>query len=130
MTNAGRQVKRSRQRGRKVERELAALVNGYCGDSKPDVITEDTIFEAKSHKRKPPKNLAGPLGQAETETRGHRRAVAVHKYEGPYWLAMLKLEDLQPLLRAEREMATLAVQCARLERTIDAYERAYGGLPT
>lgn len=135
-TDAARRVKRSRHRGRKAEREWAAFVAGLCGSSRPDIIAWLETWEVKSHQGPPPKSVTGPMEQALRSNTADRIPAVAHKWSvqggKPYWEVRHLGEDYIGIrLRlevAEREMAALAVQVARLERKLDAYERAYGGL--
>ena len=123
MTEAARRVKRSRQRGRKVEREWMAAIDGYSGGSDPDVITGDEVDEVKSHNCPPPKTVTGPMEQALRNVKGSRRPVVVHRWRlrdgRAYWEIRLRPEDYIGLVKAEREMAALAVQAGVAPRDVD-----------
>ncbi|MCC5794957.1 MAG: hypothetical protein JJT85_09505 [Chromatiales bacterium] len=99
--------KHSRDKGKRGERELAAVLTAagfparrgrqYCGDpSAPDVVADLPFFvEVKRTERL---SVYEAIEQAEADSAG-RPVLVAHRRNGKPWLAILPLQDFLRLLQ-------------------------------
>ncbi len=102
-------AKMSRDKGKRGEREVAALLKEHGfearrgqqfhgGPGSPDVVHNMGPYHVEV-KRVETFNAYGALAQAEQERGSFEKSIVLHKRNGRCWIAVMKADDLLGLIK-------------------------------